>query len=741
MGCSPSKGKLFSKPGNGSTLETAPLEEAPLDFVNAGPEERKSVEGSVSPPTDNEPAPNPDRHIIDTTNNDKGNEMETAPETSNEPQETDAVKGTQRKPKMKKKQRSNGQLRKSSPAKVDFPPHMVRAHQAAYAYLNPNISKFETLLELLDQAAHTQHSLQPMMAALVLRFEEINQALEEMAEEGELMLKEHGDYMSLSSGMMGPPVISPLKSGDDTGPSPDLLQQLLRHSLQKMRIVGGSFQTVGDSTLEDTVEYFASLSKVLVRKIMVKHDLEQRIATVLAKVEAAAVRKGNPEDSALHSEDSGIGGENDSVTGSDRQRRHRGSAGSSSNASSGNVCAVLPSNRTNEYNEEDEDLDEDLDEDDEDMPVRKRSNSSPPDPSQPLLNMLKMQKKAHRPQTALNGLAQSSDKRRPFTDHQSNLDIAGFRRHSVTGPGSNQRVCKTNPAFAFQRPKPPPSVKKLINNFSNLPANRRTSKSQTWTDSQEDPDEDNLPPPPPEVLMDNSFHIIESMAGNENLAQNSAKALNRRQGLSQRMKTTVELLPNRASIKTKGFDLANVGPQQERHQKEAGLDPDSSLYQQARAIIHIRSAAGPLQPPVRGDSLEGEAPFSPPVTAPPVSRVRLPPVGHRHPSPPARPQSSSSRPGSPRSIARATDNPVEQIVPSVSFKDARSVFCKNEPQRPSWTSCGASVLPKPWGESSRGRAASRSTDSPRRVQSDHRPPITIRNGGGRYDHSVPAAGH
>ncbi|CAB1436499.1 unnamed protein product [Pleuronectes platessa] len=68
--------------------------------------------------------------------------------------------------------------------KVDFPPPMVRAHQAAYAFMNQNISKYETLLGLLDQAAQTQLSLQPMISALMLRFEEINQALEEMLRRG-----------------------------------------------------------------------------------------------------------------------------------------------------------------------------------------------------------------------------------------------------------------------------------------------------------------------------------------------------------------------------------------------------------------------------------------------------------------------------------------------------------------------------------------------------------------------------
>lgn len=36
---------------------------------------------------------------------------------------------------------------------VDLPDALVEAHLAAYAYLNPNISKYEDLLGLLDHAA------------------------------------------------------------------------------------------------------------------------------------------------------------------------------------------------------------------------------------------------------------------------------------------------------------------------------------------------------------------------------------------------------------------------------------------------------------------------------------------------------------------------------------------------------------------------------------------------------------
>lgn len=248
-------------------------------------------------------------------------------EIVNEVEQRAKIKKTEKRKKNKSKRRSPERQKFSIfRAKLDFPPHMVRAHQAAYAFLNPNISKYETLLGLLDQAAQTQLSLQPMMSALVLRFEEINQALEEMAEEGELMLKEYGDYMALPSGMLGPAVMQTKPStatASPPDPPPDLLQQLLQHSTEKMRLVGSSVQALGDTTLEEALEYFSSLSKLLVEKLQSKRALEQRLAQVLARVEGAAMRKSNPEDSALHSEDSGIGGENESLTGSERHR-HRG---------------------------------------------------------------------------------------------------------------------------------------------------------------------------------------------------------------------------------------------------------------------------------------------------------------------------------------------------------------------------------------------------------------------------------
>lgn len=415
MGCTPSKGKLFSKPGpHGS--QTAQLPEAAEVETGCQPSDVKS-ESNETEEKENKPSPANDEETIKGST--KTELFSTTTQNPNEDPETQAIVITQeiegesdqkpkaqkpeRRKKNKNKKRSSGRQKNSVyRAKLDFPPHMVRAHQAAYAFLNPNISKYETLLTLLDQAAQTQLSLQPMMSALALRFEEINQALEEMADEGELMLKEHGDYMALPSGMIDPAVMLSKFNTVNAGPPeppPDLLQQLLKHSTEKMKLVSSSVQALGDTTLEEAVEYYSSLSKVLVGKLAAKQAAEQRVAQVLAQVEVAATGKSKSEDSALHSEDSGIGGENESLTGSEKHR-HRGSAGSGSCGSVINIRGTvdgLPNNSPNlvDSHEDDEEDNEEDDEDeedeyhdvDEDTPGRKRSNSSPPDPSRSLLYM------------------------------------------------------------------------------------------------------------------------------------------------------------------------------------------------------------------------------------------------------------------------------------------------------------------------------------------------------------------
>lgn len=206
--------------------------------------------------------------------------------------------------------------------KVDFPEPLVKAHQAAYAFLNPSISKYDILLGLLEQATQTQVSVQPMVAFMTLRYEEIIQGLEEMADEGEKVLKENGEHLAWPSQMKNLSSSPLLKSGSDNiEPPPDLLQQLLQYTTQRMQNVCHTVSGIGDSALEEAVEYFASVSELLEEKLKVKRAVETRLMQLLSRIEMASLRKPGPEDSALFSEDSGIGAESESLAGS--ETRHR----------------------------------------------------------------------------------------------------------------------------------------------------------------------------------------------------------------------------------------------------------------------------------------------------------------------------------------------------------------------------------------------------------------------------------
>ncbi|XP_017295140.1 uncharacterized protein LOC108249976 [Kryptolebias marmoratus] len=522
MGCSPSKGKLFPK-----------LAEAPQD-VDRGPAEEedtclktKEKEDEVLLLTEKHDSTGTtwiqlDSNIMSAKNPENSKEIEVNPtpqEIICDVSEIDEMKKMDSRKKKKGSKRSTEKQRKSSvvQSKMDFPPHMVRAHQAAYNFLNPNISKYETLLGLLDQAAQTHISLQPMITAVVMRFEEINQALEGIAEDGEQMLMEHGYCMALPSGMLGQAVRSTKPSTNITNhsdPPPDHLQQLLQHSAEKMRQVGGSVQTLGDTTLVEAVEFFSSLSKLLAQKLQAKQAAERRLAQVLTQVEGAAIRKSNPEDSALHSEDSGIGGENESLAGSEKQR-HNGSAGSGNCGSQINIqdaldnCSNHLANSVaciedDEEDEEDEEQDgvEEYEDDENCRPERKRSSSSPPDPSQALLymqaNCLQNQQLIpKRPLTAASSEHSSStcslilmtelqkSLKEPDPNNKTvseiqgtnelkrpnyNLYRAGLRRQYLNGLNrtlveSHRPSLPSLPMLASQPPKLP-SVRRLINTFS-----------------------------------------------------------------------------------------------------------------------------------------------------------------------------------------------------------------------------------------------------------------------------------
>lgn len=224
--------------------------------------------------------------------------------------------------------------------KVDFPEQLVKAHQAAYGYLNPCIDKYELLLGLLDHAAQTHISLQPMIAFMILQYEEFNRGLKEIVEEGENLLKVYGGHLAWPCKMKKN---SSFGKPSTIEPPPDLLQQLLQYTVHRMCLVGQAVKGVGDTALEDAVDYFSSMSEVLEKKLKAKCAVEAKLMQLLARIEIASLQKPGPEDSTLFSEDSGIGVENESLAGSDRQLHRRKSCESTK---SSHTVVYSPDNST-----------------------------------------------------------------------------------------------------------------------------------------------------------------------------------------------------------------------------------------------------------------------------------------------------------------------------------------------------------------------------------------------------------
>ncbi|KAI4894337.1 hypothetical protein NFI96_009303 [Prochilodus magdalenae] len=382
MGCSPSKGQLFTGASAHKALQ--PGSQGPSGGnLSDGTETQSKTETDIVSAgltiLEDEPLQGKGFSLCDAVCDTTGDRGDVDVETKLDPQEVlpaqdkENVKAERRK-KSRGSKRSKQKERVRKPAhvqpKVDLPEKMVRAHQAAYAYLNQNIPKYESLLGLLDQATQTQLSLQPTVALLALRYEEINQALEEMAVEGEQVLEEHGKHMAWPAALKEVQV-NPVKPDAELyspEPPPDLLQQMLQHSAEKMRLVGDSVKGLGDAALEEATDYFASLSQLLGEKLVVKRATEGRLKQVLDRVEAAALRKSNLEDSALHSEDSGIGGDNECQNGSGRLRSHRESSGSGASTGSSSGCLENTVSAQAHLTgvEEDRDDDDDDNEDDDD---------------------------------------------------------------------------------------------------------------------------------------------------------------------------------------------------------------------------------------------------------------------------------------------------------------------------------------------------------------------------------------
>lgn len=347
-----------------------------------------------------------------------------------------------------KRSRQRERLRKTvyMRSNLDPPQAMVKAHQAAYAYLKHNIPKYESLLELLEKATQTQLSLQTMVSLLTLQYEEINQALEEIANEGEQLLEMHGNHMALQAAhndiLLNPDI--PEAERTSTESSPDLLQLMLHHLIKKMRLVGNSVKGLGDTSLEETGDYFGSLSQLMAGKLGAKSAAELRVKQVLACVESYALRKTNSEDIALHSEDSGIGVENESHNGSVRRCSHQESSGSKASTQSSYGCpeGSLP-DQPYVNRDEDDDFDKDNDAEDSnddeeakheqgsktDLTDRKMSNWSQADPSQ-YSRHVNLQSK--RP---TNSTFECSDQKernisRPKTADDSSLSCQRKHRHS-----------------------------------------------------------------------------------------------------------------------------------------------------------------------------------------------------------------------------------------------------------------------------------------------------------------------
>ncbi|XP_032630725.1 photoreceptor cilium actin regulator [Chelonoidis abingdonii] len=193
--------------------------------------------------------------------------------------------------------------RSKTEKKVDFPNQLVKAHQNAYAYLNPSLSKYETILCMANQATQTQLLLQQMVSFLVFRFDEINQLLEEIANDGEELLKEVGGNLAWPAGK------------GDPKEQPDLLQQLLQYTVNKMQLLNGTVASLTSSALQETWSYLQSAANNLEEKLKAKQGFDERLLRAIKLLEASAVisSQAHADDRTLYSEDSGIGADNESI--------------------------------------------------------------------------------------------------------------------------------------------------------------------------------------------------------------------------------------------------------------------------------------------------------------------------------------------------------------------------------------------------------------------------------------------
>ncbi|XP_049917707.1 photoreceptor cilium actin regulator [Epinephelus moara] len=564
MGCSPSKGNHFGVLGptrKGRMLPPAP-QESPRDSHFEDGENQNSTESTDGDTKERKAAgqtqvfqkeaqmtPQKKRHVADlapgVVNMDKLGSQGTDNNTVSQRKDKNVDKqdGTEKKPVRKPKKNTRGikGLKKKdkekdkllTEQKVDFPEPLVKAHQAAYAFLNPSINKYDALLGLLEEATQTQVSVQTMVAFMALRYEEIIQGLEEMADEGEKVLKENGEHLAWPSQMKNLSSSPPFKSGSaNIEPPPDLLQQLLQYTTQRMRNVSQTVGGIGDSALEEAVEYFASVSELLEEKLKVKRAVETRLMQLLSHIEMASLRKPGPEDSALFSEDSGIGAESESLAGSERRHRRESCASTGTNRTTsvsplgyipmdirqgisrqklasqispsvsltslnslGSTCTIMANYHRDsllgsvslDYGEEDDnDDEEDMDRGVKDVQVglRKRSNSSPVDHKQQQPRRLPP-KRIENPQNVEMTLKMKNaiSGRIQFVPSQN----ASAKTKTAGSPKTSRRQWTEEVERSPRRPQTTAPTRKAVSKKTPVTRERRSQSAESLRSKGEDP--------------------------------------------------------------------------------------------------------------------------------------------------------------------------------------------------------------------------------------------------------------
>ncbi|KAM7079080.1 photoreceptor cilium actin regulator [Molossus nigricans] len=192
---------------------------------------------------------------------------------------------------------------RGSAGKVDFPEPLVQAHQHAYTYLHSCLSKYEAILSLTHQVSQTQELLQPMVSFLLLCFDEVNQLLGEISKDGEVLLREVKEDLAW-----------PLRKGEPPE-QPDLLQQLLQHTVSRLQGLSGTVASLTGSFLESSSSYLQATASHLGNKLSTKRSVDEHLLRALGQLESLASGHSDPgaQGLPLCSEDSGIGADNESV--------------------------------------------------------------------------------------------------------------------------------------------------------------------------------------------------------------------------------------------------------------------------------------------------------------------------------------------------------------------------------------------------------------------------------------------